>query len=724
MVMVLPGFHTTLDANNVSTVRMNTVLTALRQYEAANGVLPCPADASMATGNANYGQPAVYAGTAVCGAGVPFANYVDPTNMVAIGMVPVRALGLSNDCALDGYGRYITYAVDTRTTMNVAGYPTWSLTPPGNILIDDNGVVFNTVVALVSYGADGYGAWIPLNASSGTGVQFNTGSQDLDQWINAQSVSTGGNFGGISNVINSRAADEAGNTVTFVKKPPTSTFDDLVVYKNSLWNINQLPLSIQNMVTVSPPPNGVYVTGELLPFQLVFPYPVSQNPTLPFTVNGAALTATYASGSGTNTLSYTPSSVLQSSLYAPETGTSGVIVTSPMGFPVAINNTNAEPLYFNFPNTSGILNGTGSGSVSSTAGVRISAPSGITVDGSGNAWVVDTLNSRIVEWVSGSPYTNNTPGGTAGTGTSYFTNPSGIIINDDSLWVVDTNNSRVVNWTTGNPPGYKGATFGTNGNGVHQFNYPTGITANAGGGPQVCGTGPCFWIADTGNNRIVACTISGPATSCGTITSTFSTPNTFSSPTGVAILAGSNLLVTDTGNNRVLAFTNQDIGGYTPFSGTLTCTGSGSSNCLGSAGYNNGQFKSPTGITTDSSNNIWVVDSMNNRVQEFNSTGTWLLTIGGGGLCSTTSVCTYSAFPTSATISSSFAAFCYNNAPCAAGNGNSYFNNPTGITYSSSTGNIYVVDDNNSRVQIFTTAGAPVSQFGSYGTGNSNFSFR
>jgi hypothetical protein len=38
------------------------------------------------------------------------ANYVDDTNNIAIGMVPVRALGLSNDYALDGYGHDITYA--------------------------------------------------------------------------------------------------------------------------------------------------------------------------------------------------------------------------------------------------------------------------------------------------------------------------------------------------------------------------------------------------------------------------------------------------------------------------------------------------------------------------------------------------------------------------------------------------------------------------------------
>ena len=62
MVAALPLSQSKLNADNASMTRMNAVLLALRQYEAANGVLPCPADASLPMGNANYGVAAANPG--------------------------------------------------------------------------------------------------------------------------------------------------------------------------------------------------------------------------------------------------------------------------------------------------------------------------------------------------------------------------------------------------------------------------------------------------------------------------------------------------------------------------------------------------------------------------------------------------------------------------------------------------------------------------------------
>ena len=117
MVTVLPSTRTNLNANNATMVKMNTVVTALRTYMTVNGNLPCPADASLAISNTNYGVAAANPGsTNNCSGGTPAANYTDSTNQIAIGMIPVRALGLSNDYALDEFRRTITYAVDTNAT--------------------------------------------------------------------------------------------------------------------------------------------------------------------------------------------------------------------------------------------------------------------------------------------------------------------------------------------------------------------------------------------------------------------------------------------------------------------------------------------------------------------------------------------------------------------------------------------------------------------------------
>ncbi len=53
------------------------------------------------------------------------------------------------------------------------------------------------------------------------------------------------------------------------------------------------------------------------------------------------------------------------------------------------------------------------------------------------------------------------------------------------------------------------------------------------------------------------------------------------------------------------------------------------------------------------------------------------------------------------------------------GSGNGQFSNPFGIAVAG--GNVYVVDSGNNRVQVFTTAGAYVSQWGTAGTGNGQF---
>ena len=85
MVAILPSTRTSLDANNATTAKMNAVLMAMRQYEAAKASLPCPADASQPIGSATYGVAAANSGTSTnCSGGSPAANYVDATNNVAI----------------------------------------------------------------------------------------------------------------------------------------------------------------------------------------------------------------------------------------------------------------------------------------------------------------------------------------------------------------------------------------------------------------------------------------------------------------------------------------------------------------------------------------------------------------------------------------------------------------------------------------------------------------
>jgi type II secretory pathway pseudopilin PulG len=443
MVAILPSSQTNLTANNVTTAKMNTILTALREFEAKNGRLPCPADASRPISGANYGVEAVNPGSSTnCTGGSPAANFVDAANHTAIGMVPLRALEFSNDYGLDGYGRTITYAVDTAATSCWA-----SASLPGNILIANLWTTNNTTVAVVSHGADGYGAWIPLTGSTGTAVRLNAGSTDTDQLVNAHLLTTGV----FPNPTpSSRVVDSGGTSVTFVNKAPTAAFDDLVVYQSPFWNINNLPLSTQTTSgpVVAGPANGNYVLGQTLTFTATLPLniTVTGTPRLDLLIGANTRYATYTGGSGTTVLTF--SYTVQASDAAPSgVAPTGINVFSPIDLvnqTASLSSATSSDycfIYFTPP---------------SLSLVTISAPSGIVIDSSTNCTgstpcidVVDSNNSRFAKWTVATPaYSNKL--GTLGTGTSNFTNPS-FITKDTSnnLYIVDTGagssaNSRVM----------------------------------------------------------------------------------------------------------------------------------------------------------------------------------------------------------------------------------------------------------------------------------------
>jgi DNA-binding beta-propeller fold protein YncE len=108
---------------------------------------------------------------------------------------------------------------------------------------------------------------------------------------------------------------------------------------------------------------------------------------------------------------------------------------------------------------------------------------------------------------------------------------------------------------------------------------------------------------------------------------------------------------------------------------------------FGETGSGNGEFNGPTYDAVDGSGNLWVVDSGNNRVEEFSSTGAFIRAIGSSG------------------------------------KGNGQFERPTGIAINSATGEVYVADRNNNRIEEFSAEGIFIRAFGSHGTGNGQLIF-
>jgi aldose sugar dehydrogenase len=141
-------------------------------------------------------------------------------------------------------------------------------------------------------------------------------------------------------------------------------------------------------------------------------------------------------------------------------------------------------------------------------------------------------------------------------------------------------------------------------------------------------------------------------------------------PAGIAIDPSSgNVYVADTGNNRIQVF--YDNGTFISTWGRF-------------GGASNGTFSHPQGIAIDQEGNVYVADTANNRIQVFSSNGTYI-----------------SKFPRK------WGEF---------GPRDGMLTSPEGVAINPSSGNVYVADTGNNRIQVFSSNGTFVSKWGEQGT--------
>ena len=194
------------------------------------------------------------------------------------------------------------------------------------------------------------------------------------------------------------------------------------------------------------------------------------------------------------------------------------------------------------------------------------------------------------------------------------------------------------------------------------FNHPHGIAVDASGN---------IFVADEGNNRIQKFSPDGALISRWG--SYGGGDGQFDRPGWIAIDGKGDVYVTD--NSRVQKFNANGV--------FITK--------WGSEGSGNGEFSYPAGIATDSSENIYVVDQGNCRVQKFSSDGTFITKWGSCGLGA--------------------GEFNWLEGSSAADGGIAIDGN----------GNVYVVDSGNHRIQKFSSDGAFITKWGSYGSGDGEF---
>lgn len=298
----------------------------------------------------------------------------------------------------------------------------------------------------------------------------------------------------------------------------------------------------------------------------------------------------------------------------------------------------------------------------------LASPMGITVDGSGNLYVADSGNNRVMIWTSA-------------------------IANDGQ-------NANLVlgqTWFYSNNAGTSNTAM----------SRPQGVAAGSAGE---------LFVADSANNRVLvwssAVTVSGQGASLVlgqtnmTSSSASTSPTKFSLPAAVSSNGGFTL-ITDMQNNRIVGYTS-----------TITTNGQAASFALGQLTTgdtvdfygntsNNPQtsgMNRPSDIAIDTVNHrLYVSDTNNNRVLVFNLSASNAL------------------LDRQADFVLGQASFSITSANQGGSPGQSTLNSPTGLFYDYVTQRLYVADTGNNRILVFASTITENGQTADYVLGQANF---
>ena len=242
--------------------------------------------------------------------------------------------------------------------------------------------------------------------------------------------------------------------------------------------------------------------------------------------------------------------------------------------------------------------------------------------------------------------------GTGGDDNNALQNPWGLVIDaNDTFYVADYGNARVMKLQVGSSIGSMVAGSTTGGSNANQLQNPTEISVDANSN---------IYVNDDFNYRVMLWSknasfgviVAGDASS-GTSTTQFK------ESVGLTVDSQGNIYVSDTGNHRVMKWTPNAT------AGTLVAGQTGVS------GSSNNLLNYPYGLYLDETNSyLYIADQRNFRIQRYSlGNSTYGTTVAGGN---------------------------------GAGYDANQLDTPYGMCVSKKTGNIYIADANNHRIQLWS----------------------
>jgi uncharacterized protein (TIGR03437 family) len=262
----------------------------------------------------------------------------------------------------------------------------------------------------------------------------------------------------------------------------------------------------------------------------------------------------------------------------------------------------------------GLNRGGFSGDNGPAANAQLNGPLGIAIDSAGDLYIADLGNERIRKVSNGIITTfagNGTQGFSGDNGpaaSAQLYDPRAVAVDSTGkLYIVDNSRIRMVS---------NGVITTVAGNGIYGFSGDNGPAANAElNGPEgvALDSAGNLYIADTNNQRIRKVSSGIITTIAGNGTPFFSGDNGQAANAGLAI--PSEVVVDSAGNLFIAEILDSPIrkitnGIITTVAGSTTEGFSGDNGPAASA-----QMYQPNGLAIDSAGNIYVADTLNNRIR-------------------------------------------------------------------------------------------------------------